>query len=285
MARIGMNLTGHEPAEFAKHVEQTGLDSIWVGDHLANDMPMLDSTVSVGAAAAVTQRIELGLFTQVALRRTAWVARHVGSLQTLSRNRILLGVGIGGDWPDEWAAAGMPLDGRGERTDETLKALPDLLAGHATRTPDTGVTIRLLPAAAMPQVWIGGGSKRARRRVAELGNGWLPAMLTPGELTKGLAEIKELASQLDRPEPQGGVQLFGSLGTSTDALAQNLNKRYSLPDDKAAQILVGGAPAQIAARLHEFVEAGAEHLTVVTFGPDWRIQAELLATAKDLLQG
>lgn len=280
-----MNLTGHEPAEFAKHVEQTGLDAFWVGDHLANDLPMLDSTVSVAAAAAVTTRIELGLFTQVALRRSAWVARHVGSLQTLSRNRILLGVGIGGEWPDEWAAAGMPLDGRGKRTDDTLKALPGLITGHATRTPDTGVTIRLSPAATMPPVWIGGGSQRARRRVAELGDGWLPAMVTPGELTKGLDEIKELASHLDRPEPRGGAQLFGSLGTSTDALAHNLNKWYGLPADKAAQILVGGAPTQIAARLHEFIEAGAEHVTVVTFGPDWRIQAELLATAKELLQG
>lgn len=280
-----MNLTGLDPAQFAKHVEQTGLDSLWVGDHLAHGQPMLDCTASVAAAASVTTRIELGLFKLVALRRTAWVARHVGSLQTLSRNRVLLGVGIGGEWPDEWAAAGMPLEGRGKRTDDTLKALPGLITGHATRTPDTEVTIRLLPAAEMPKVWIGGGSQRARRRVAELGDGWLPAMVTPGELTKGLAEIRELASQLDRPEPQGGVQLFGSLGTSTDALAQNLNKWYSLPDDKAAQILVGGAPAQIAERLQEFIEAGAEHLTVVTFGPDWRIQAELLAAAKELLQG
>jgi alkanesulfonate monooxygenase SsuD/methylene tetrahydromethanopterin reductase-like flavin-dependent oxidoreductase (luciferase family) len=177
----------------------------------------------------------------------------------------------------------MELSNRGRRTDEILKALPSLISGHATRTPDTDVVIRLTPPATPPPVWIAGDSSRARRRAAELGDGWYPAMLTPGQYTKGLTEIHELAAQAGRPAPVGGVQLFGSLGTDTEALARTLNKSYGLSAEVAGRILLSGAPAQIAARINEYIDAGAEHIAVAAMGPNWRTQAELLAEAKGLL--
>ncbi|MET0135506.1 MAG: LLM class flavin-dependent oxidoreductase [Kibdelosporangium sp.] len=279
MVKIGINLAGLAPAAEARHAEDLGLDSMWAGDHLANDMPGLDCTLALAAASAATTSLSLGMVMQLALRPAAWAAKQIGSLQTLSGNRIELGVGVGGEWPDEWAAAGMSLSDRGRRTDAALEALPGLLAGQATPTPDTGVTIRLLPAAPVPPVWIAGGSGRAQRRAAAHGTGWLPAMVTPKELSAGLTSI---AGRTDR-QVQGGVQLFGALGTTTEALAHNLNKWYSLPADRAARILLGGAPTQIAERLAEFTDAGASHITVATSGPNWQIQAELLAEAKRLL--
>jgi alkanesulfonate monooxygenase SsuD/methylene tetrahydromethanopterin reductase-like flavin-dependent oxidoreductase (luciferase family) len=282
MVRIGINVAA-ESARHARHFEDLGLDSIWAGDHLANDRPLLDCTLTLATAAAVTERIELGMVMQLALRPAAWAAKQIGSLQTLSANRVQLGVGVGGEWPDEWAAAGQPLTGRGRRTDEALKALPSLISGHATRTPDTSVIIRLTPPATPPPIWIAGSGERARRRTAELGDGWYPAMVTPGQYTKGLNEIREQAGRHGRPAPRGGVQLFGSLGTTTDAMASMLNKTYGLSAEMAGQILLGGAPRQVADRINEFMAAGAEHITVATFGGNWRTQAELLAEAKALL--
>ncbi|TCO64777.1 LLM class flavin-dependent oxidoreductase [Actinocrispum wychmicini] len=282
MVKVGINISGQQ-ARLAGQVEDLGLDSVWAGDHLATNMPVLDVTQTLATAAAVTSTVELGMVMQIALRPAAWAAKQIGSLQTLSGNRVQLGVGVGGEWPDEWAAAGMSLAGRGRRTDDTLKALPSLLGGHATRTPDTNVVIRLTPVAPTPPVWIAGSSQRARRRAAELGDGWYPAMITPARYAEGLTEIRDLAAEAGRPAPRGGLQLFGALGTTTDALAAMLNKQYSLPFDLAGQILLGGAPAQVADRINEFVKAGADHVSVVAAGPDWRTQADLLAEVKALL--
>jgi alkanesulfonate monooxygenase SsuD/methylene tetrahydromethanopterin reductase-like flavin-dependent oxidoreductase (luciferase family) len=282
MVRIGMNVVG-DPVKFAYQLEQLGLDSVWAGDHLANDMPMLDAPLVLAAASAVTTTIELGTVMQLALRPAAWAAKHIGSLQTLSGNRIQLGVGVGGEWPDEWAAAGMSLVGRGRRTDEALKALPSLLAGHPTKTPDTGTIIRMTPPAATPPIWIAGASQRARRRAAELGDGWFPAMVTPEQFRKGLDETRELAEQAGRPAPRGGLQMFGALGGPTDGVAKVLNKQYQMPLELADQVLLGGGPTQIASRLNEFIEAGAEHIVVATFAADWHAQSELLVAAKALL--
>jgi alkanesulfonate monooxygenase SsuD/methylene tetrahydromethanopterin reductase-like flavin-dependent oxidoreductase (luciferase family) len=245
---------------------------------------MLDVTLTLATAAAVTTRIELGMVMQIALRPSAWAAKQIGSLQTLSGNRIQLGIGVGGQWPDEWAAAGVPLEGRGQRTDSVLKALPSLLIGHATETPDTKVVIRLAPPAPMPPIWIAGASARARRRTAEFGDGWYPAMITPAKFASGLAEIRDLADKAGRPAPIGGIQPFGALGTSTGTVAKTLNKNYSLPLEVADKIVVGGTPSRVADQINEFVEAGAEHVSVVAMGAgDWRTQAELLAQAKALL--
>ncbi len=246
-------------------------------------MPMIDVGMTLATAAAVTKRIELGMVMQIALRPSAWAAKQIGSLQTLSGNRIQLGVGVGGEWPDEWAAAGVPLRNRGRRTDELLKVLPSLLEGHATRTPDTGVVIRLTPPAPTPPIWIAGASQRARRRAAEFGDGWYPAMLTPSQYADGLNDITELSAGFGRKTPMGGVQLFGSLGGTPDAVAHMLNKNYSMPLDQAARIVLHGAPTQVADQIHEYVEAGAEHVSVVAIGTSWQTQAELLAEAKALL--
>jgi alkanesulfonate monooxygenase SsuD/methylene tetrahydromethanopterin reductase-like flavin-dependent oxidoreductase (luciferase family) len=277
MVKIGINISGTS-ARHAGFVEELGLDSVWAGDHLANDMPILDCTLTLAAAAAVTSQLSLGMVMQIALRPAAWAAKQIGSLQTLSGNRIQLGIGVGGQWPDEWAAAGTPLTGRGRRTDLVLRALPSFLSGHATRTPDTDVIIRLTPPADMPVIWIAGSGQRARRRAVEHGDGWLPAMITPAAYKNGLAEIR------DKKPITGGVQLFGSLGTSTDALAKMLQKQYGLSAEVADQILLGGSPTQIADRINDFVDAGAEHVSVATIGAEnWRTQAELLAEAKRLL--
>jgi alkanesulfonate monooxygenase SsuD/methylene tetrahydromethanopterin reductase-like flavin-dependent oxidoreductase (luciferase family) len=283
MVKVGINISG-ESARHASFYEDLGLSSLWAGDHLANDMPLLDVTLTLATAAADTSRIELGMVMQIALRPSAWAAKQIGSLQTLSGNRIQLGVGVGGQWPDEWAAAGVPLEGRGHRTDEILKALPSLVTGHATETPDTKVVIRLTPSAPTPPIWIAGSSARARRRTAEFGDGWYPAMITPAQFASGLAEIHELADKAGRPAPIGGVQLFGALGTSTGSVAKTLNKNYSVPLEVAEQIVVGDTPSRVAGRINDFVEAGAEHVSVVAMGTgDWRVQAELLAQAKALL--
>jgi alkanesulfonate monooxygenase SsuD/methylene tetrahydromethanopterin reductase-like flavin-dependent oxidoreductase (luciferase family) len=76
----------------------------------------------LAAAAAVTTRVQLGLGVLiVSLREPAWTGTQVATLQYLSGNRLILGVGVGGDRHDRsWAAAGVPKPERGRRLDAAL---------------------------------------------------------------------------------------------------------------------------------------------------------------------
>jgi hypothetical protein len=81
MLKIGVNLpsfgvdetTGVR--EHARHAEELGLESIWVGDHLIPVRPFLDSTMVLATAAAVTERVKIGFGVMIlALRPAAWAA-------------------------------------------------------------------------------------------------------------------------------------------------------------------------------------------------------------------
>ncbi|MBC3762190.1 LLM class flavin-dependent oxidoreductase [Quadrisphaera sp. RL12-1S] len=60
----------------ARRAEDAGLDSLWVGDHLALDRaPLLDAPMTLAATAAATSRIEVG--TSVGAGRTGALLRQV----------------------------------------------------------------------------------------------------------------------------------------------------------------------------------------------------------------
>ena len=115
-------------AAAARHAEDLGFESVWVVDQLigGTGVPVLDSMVSLAAAASVTQRVALGLGVLVLpLRPVVWVAKQVASLQHISGDRVLLGVGAGGDRHDRsWTAAGVSRRDRGRLTDEALLLFP-----------------------------------------------------------------------------------------------------------------------------------------------------------------
>lgn len=115
---------------------------------MSTGAPFLESVVALSAAAAVTERLQLGFgVLLLGLRSEAWIAKQIASLQLLSGGRVLLGVGVGGAPAAEWAAAGALLHERGRRTDLMLQALPDLLAGKTTalRTETGEPTLTLEP--------------------------------------------------------------------------------------------------------------------------------------------
>ncbi|MFJ2774583.1 LLM class flavin-dependent oxidoreductase [Streptomyces sp. NPDC087300] len=155
----------------ARHAEQVGLDMVWAGDHLCAHIPFLESVVALSAAAAVTERVRIGFGVMLlALRQQAWAAKQLSSLQYLSGNRVVLGVGTG-IHPQDWPVGGVPFAGRGRRTEVMLRALPDLFAGRPTPllTVPGGPVLTLEPAVPAPPVWVGGMSDRVLRRALEHG--------------------------------------------------------------------------------------------------------------------
>src|SRR6202047_4939766 len=82
--------------EFGSRVEARGFPGIWIGDSLGRGRPTLDSLQVLTALAAVTRQVELGISVlQLPLRNPVELAHRVQSLQAMSNNRLILGVGSG----------------------------------------------------------------------------------------------------------------------------------------------------------------------------------------------
>ena len=101
-------LMGHI-TDFARQVEARGFPGIWVGDSMGRGRPTLDSLQVLTALAAVTRRVELGIAVlQLPLRHPIELAHRVQTLQAMSNDRLILGVGSG-LFPRQPVAAAMQL--------------------------------------------------------------------------------------------------------------------------------------------------------------------------------
>ena len=261
----------------ARHAEQVGLASVWHGDHLAVGAPVLDITVGLATVAAVTERISIGTSVFVpAIRALAWAAKQIASLQEVSANRLILGIGSGGG-PEQWAAAGIPYADRGRRTDEALSLLPGLLAGKETLIAGHPVTLQ--PAVPQPPFWIGNASPVAIRRAARLGNGWFPSLISPTQVAEGATELADLSAE-NHVIAIGTTGALGSGVRSQQELSAAITKTYGTP---AEGIPITGSPSEAAARLATYAQAGAHHIVMGFADSNWQTQCDLLAQATALL--
>jgi alkanesulfonate monooxygenase SsuD/methylene tetrahydromethanopterin reductase-like flavin-dependent oxidoreductase (luciferase family) len=208
----------------ARLAEELGLDSVWATDHLVASAPMLDSTVVLATAAAVTDRIRIGFGVMLlALRPAAWAAKQISTLQYVSGNRVVLGIGTGNPAHGDigWRAAGMPYENRGRRTDEALRVLPELVTGHAARLGD-GLEVTLAPGAIMPSVLVAGNGDKALRRAAAYGDGWMCIGLPPEDVAAGLGVLSGLAAQHGRQVTRATV-VAPALDTDAQKAAAQLS--------------------------------------------------------------
>ena len=108
----------------ARRIEDVGFDSIWVGDHVSFYIPILESLTTLAFVAGVTERVRLGTAVYlVPLRHPTTTAKVASTLDVLSNGRLTLGVGVGGEFPPEFEACGVPVNERGSRTNEGLQIL------------------------------------------------------------------------------------------------------------------------------------------------------------------
>jgi alkanesulfonate monooxygenase SsuD/methylene tetrahydromethanopterin reductase-like flavin-dependent oxidoreductase (luciferase family) len=245
--------------ESARFAEQAGLDSVWSTDHVIASAPILDSTVVLATAAAVTSRVRIGYGVMLlALRPVAWAAKQVSTLQYVSGDRVLLGVGTGNPAHGDtgWRAAGASYADRGRRTDEALAVLPDLIAGREVSL-DGGPPVALAPGAAVPPLLIAGDARPALRRAAAFGDGWLAIGLSPEAVAARLGELRRLTDELGRP-----------------ALTATI-----VAPELAAE------PGRAAEQLNAYEAAGARRVILPPAGSDWRSGYEFAAAVRAAVPG
>lgn len=275
-AQFGLHTRIPDPAAARKLVslaEETGLTTLAVGDHLAFALPIDDSLMSLAMAATLSDKIRIATSVfLLPLRHPGVVAKQVNTLSRMAPGRFIFGVGVGGEFPGEFAFAGVPHNERGARLSEGIEVVRKLWTGepvaHDGRFysfPETQLRPPPLPEGG-PPIWVGGRSAAAFRRAARLCDGWISYVVTPEQYREGLEAIAREVETAGRDlENYGSAHLlFVRLDDDYERAYVRANallsERYAMDFSRATKRYVAlGAPADVAARLSEFYAAGVRH--------------------------
>jgi probable F420-dependent oxidoreductase len=173
---------------FAQAAEKAGVDAIGFTDHPApsdkwlrgGGHDALDPFVALAFCAAVTERIRLMPNIVVLPYRNPFVlAKAIATLDVLSEGRFILATAAG-YLRAEYQALGVDFEERNELFDESIEAMKGIWSQERFSFEGRHFIGKELTANPRPlqkphpPIWIGGNSKRARRRVARYAQGWMP---------------------------------------------------------------------------------------------------------------
>ena len=205
------------------------------GGHYAQDPFVMLSFV---AAATTKLRLHTGILV-LPYRNPFITARAVATLDVFSGGRVSLGLGAG-YLKGEYRALGVDFERRNDIMDEYLRALKTALSGEEFTFQGTGYEAlgnRVQPGPIQkphPPLLVGGNSRRAIRRAAELGDGWCPfftagglsstsrtaAMSDEADLAEGLKYLREHCEKIGRHKlPEIVVSSISSLSEKGNSAA------------------------------------------------------------------
>lgn len=295
-ARCGVLLPSFDPLRTgsppqivpaARLAEELGFDAVWAGDHLACPAPGLDAPGCLSAAAAVTERIGLGFSVMLlGLRAPAWAAKQLATIDALAGpGRLRLGVGVGGEFPAEFEAAGVPVTQRGARLDDALTVLPDLLTGRPVDYDGRVQRVTAPPLepsmATPPPVYVGGRGEPALTRAARFGDVWLPMWMSPAKVAERSERVAELAALQDRPCPSTALLILTRIDDDAGharALAEaHIAGQYRMALDVVERWTLLDSIDGAVQRLAEYAEVGVQEFLLLTLGDDPLTQYERLA--------
>jgi alkanesulfonate monooxygenase SsuD/methylene tetrahydromethanopterin reductase-like flavin-dependent oxidoreductase (luciferase family) len=258
-------------ASICSDAEKLGAGALWACDHLFWHGPTLECLTTLTLAATATEQAALGTCVlQLPLRLPTVVAKQVATLQTLSRGRFILGVGVGLH-PEEYEQAGVDYHTRGLQLDAGIIELRrSWSAQHEPRHdgPVQWSPYRQLPEPPAVPVWIGGSSVAARKRAARVGDGWLPLFVEPDRYRHDLDQLAEDVASGGRAPGSvtPAIVLFVSVddhpGTALRRGTRWMSSMYKIPPKAFERHLVSGTAAEVADRVAAYHDAGAEHVAL-----------------------
>jgi alkanesulfonate monooxygenase SsuD/methylene tetrahydromethanopterin reductase-like flavin-dependent oxidoreductase (luciferase family) len=202
-------------------------------------------------------------------------------LDVASNGRFTLGVGVGGEFPNEFAACGVPVNERGARTDDALEVITRTWSGtdvtyNGRFTKLENFSLKPLPIQKpRPPIWVSGRSDAAMRRAAKYADGWLPYMYTPEQLAESITKIRAYGEELgrDMSDFTFGLYIFTAIHEDHELAvkyaADRLSTQYAQDFSKLVyKFALAGDPERYKARLQEYVDAGASLILVSSACPD-----------------
>ena len=212
----------------AKEAEALGFEAIWVHDHVVWSSEMhrhhissgavhaleddqtatfFESLTTLGYLCAETERVKLGVACLVMpTRNPIYAAKQTATLDHLSDGRLIVGVGLGSkatQSSSEFDVFEVDWKKRAPLTDEYIDAMRAIWTQPLASFH--GKTLRFEDAEIWPKplqdplpVWVGGWTDHAARRAGLRGDGWVPGWLSPEEMGRGRAVLRETAGEAGR---------------------------------------------------------------------------------------
>jgi len=226
--------------ELARALEARGFESLWLPEHThipksrrspwpgGPNLPKeywhtLDPFVSLATAAAATTRLKLATGICLVIERDPiTLAKEVASLDLLSNGRFLFG--IGGGWnAEEMENHGTDFKKRWRVLRERVLAMKEIWTKDEAEFH--GEFVNFDPIWAHPKpvqkphppIILGVNTPKARQRVVEYCDGWLPIAARAGDLVAGVADLRESAKRAGRDPNSLTVSVFAATPTE-DAL-------------------------------------------------------------------
>ena len=230
--------------------------------HKAHDAAVeerLEQVTTLAFLAGITEHIKLVTSVMIIpYRNPILTAKMLSTLDMLSKGRLILGAGVG--WMEEEFELlnAEPFAERGAVTNEYLRAFIELWTSDNPTFEGKYVNfsdITFLPKPVQkpyPPIWIGGGSRPAIRRAAQIGDCWHPvgaipaAPLEPEELSEKLVLLRQDAEKVGRDPATIQVSVKAPLYDSNDTSGPR--RRFT------------GSPDEVRQDVQTYSDIGVTHL-------------------------
>ncbi|KPM54118.1 LLM class F420-dependent oxidoreductase [Frankia sp. CcI49] len=288
---VRMGFLAPTSREEVAELEALGAHSLWVGGHVASLNPTREPLVWLARLVEQTRTVRIGTATLILpLYPPGLLAKQLADLDEASAGRLTVGVGVGGEYPSDFDACGVPREERGSRANEAI----GLLRAFWTAEPVTHAgrhhrhdQVRIHPAPAQPggpPIVVTGRRDPAMRRAAQLGDGWMPYLYSPERYAASVAEIRAQAERAGRDLRDFGWYAYVFVSLDDDEAQARAEAEQFLGGtyrgDFSAmlqRVACVGTAEQVTARLRAFVDAGAEHLVLVPCARAPQTRRRLLA--------
>ena len=298
----GLALGVGETARQARWMEDLGYEYFSAGEHFMRGNPPGPTHAALPvlavAAGATDQMRVLSSIILTPFYHPLVLARTTATLDAASGGRLTLGVGVGGEFPVEFEAAGLRVNQRGRRTDECLEVMRKLWAGEKVTFSGrhfqlTDAMINPAPVQKPnPPVWVSGRRDAAMARAAKFGDGWMPYFYDAPRYRDSVGKIKGFAAEAGRDI--SGFQwahfpyiaIYPTEQQAAEVAAEQLGGRYLYGGeflDIVRKYCLLGTVENCIEQLQEYIDAGARHI-IFSISCPWEDRERHLETiAKELI--
>jgi len=298
----GLALDVGETVRQARWMEDLGYEYFSVGEHFMRGDPPGPTHAALPvlavAAGATDQMRVLSSIILTPFYHPLFLARTAATLDAASGGRLTLGVGVGGEFPVEFEAAGLRVNQRGRRTDECLEVMRKLWTGEKVTFSGrhfqlTDAMINPLPVQKPnPPVWVSGRRDAAMARAAKFGDGWMPYFYDAPRYRDSVGKIKGFAAEAGRDI--SGFQwahfpyiaIYPTEQQAAEVAAEQLGGRYLYGGeflDIVRKYCLLGTVENCIEQLQEYIDAGARHIIFSISCPREDRERHLETIAKELI--
>jgi len=261
-----------DPSAFRSYMaraEELGFESAWTSEQVLGSAPLLGPIELMSYAAAITERIRLGVSMLILpLYSPLHLAKSLSSVDQLSRGRLDVGLGLGGRFR-MFPAFGVDPSTLVARFNESLDLIETLWSeekvdfeGRFWQLKDAQMEPKPWQKP-RPPLWFGGAAPPALRRAVKRGDGFFGAgSQTTQQFIDQVAVVRDAMQESGRADFKIAKRVYVTVdddeARARTRMGEALEKLYGYFGIKVLDGAVVGSPATCIRGLAEVRDAGAE---------------------------